>query len=461
MIKNAFYVLMWTVIALAAAAAQCVTAATVAYSGYVNVTMGGETTATNTPGELKVTADADGTCSITLPGMIADGSIAGVGSMGEIVVPGVSVTTDADGVSHYSCTDTEVAMLGGMMKIKVSVDGVIRPDNMVRMKALLDMGGVSMPGLPALDLSMTMLFTTNKISVTSFDGLMDIAVGSLTISRDVEKTVTVTNNGDGTSEFLIPGLTVQGIGDIGDVTLEDIGVVESADGSFVYTGEAAGVGSLKIDWIVSGTVSADGVAEFTFKGKKSIVAFTLTFKSAVEEPPVAVVSYPGFVNVIRDEEVLVADRSATLAVSYYADGTCTLVIPSVAVEGVGETGDIELADVDVAEGADGVRTLTGGAQGIKILGGLVSADVSIAGTIDTADVVDLRADVSAMGMALVFTFTTEAVGGVGATRTAADARVDVYNLGGVCLLRGATLAEAARSLPKGLYVAGSRVIVVK
>lgn len=131
---------------------------------------------------------------------------------------------------------------------------------------------------------------------TDYSGYLNVNAdngdGTFTeLSKDKPETITITEYGNGTCDFLLPNFQMEMMGsvmDLGDIKIEGATVVEGADGTKTYSGYVPGM-QLEMDIVadvtLNGTISAAGVVNMNidvlWEGTPIICTFTST-TSAIE-----------------------------------------------------------------------------------------------------------------------------------------------------------------------------------
>lgn len=88
------------------------------YAGYLNINMAGMPLTYNADATVRIVDYKDGTCDFTLPDFKLNGSA----SLGDIVVPGATVTEDASGVKTFKGLVPEMSLVFEEIEIKARVE---------------------------------------------------------------------------------------------------------------------------------------------------------------------------------------------------------------------------------------------------------------------------------------------------------------------------------------------------
>ncbi len=170
------------------------------------------------------------------------------------------------------------------------------------------------------------------------------------------------------------------------------------------------------------------------------------------EPQPAADKYPGKLTIEMGGEPLTEEpMDAELSIAYTATDKCTLTLPNFTLDmGSGPTnlGDIVVPDVNVA--LDGnVAKYTGRVDGMKLMGGMIVADVVVEGTIDTAGKAAFKINVMWQNIPIDVTFNGEGKPAPGTTGVSIvdndpDAPALYYDLNGVKV--------SSANLTPGIYI---------
>ena len=125
----------------------------------------------------------------------------------------------------------------------------------------------------------------------------------------------------------------------------------------------------------------------------------------------AATEYNGYLNIEMMGQQLASNKEATVEIANNGDGTCTFTLPDFVLSMGGQTlpvGDIVVENVTMAE-ADGTTTYTGSVEDLNLMGGIITADVTLNGTIDAAGTVDFAINVVWNSIPINVTFTSNPV----------------------------------------------------
>ena len=246
------------------------------YSGYLNVNIYDEeadewgAVAVNEMKSITITEYENGTCDFLLPNLYLSSLEM---SLGDIFVEGATVTKDDSGLSTYNGVVEDMPLLGGNHVADVTLNGTITAAGVVDM--VID---VLWEGIP-----IKCTFTTDEVVVeeekkegvtTEYPGYLNGSVYDaesdvwVPIAENESKTVSITEYGDGTCDFLLPNFSLPSLNFVlGDILLEDVSVVKDAEGTSMYNGFADDMsfwsGQIIADVTLTGTISAEGIMSMT------------------------------------------------------------------------------------------------------------------------------------------------------------------------------------------------------
>lgn len=170
--------------------------------------------------------------------------------------------------------------------------------------------------------------------------------------------------------------------------------------------------------------------------------YTLTFKTPAEPK-----SYPGYLNINMAGTDIAKDEAATVVITPTSDNKCDFLLPNLTLPDLGNLGNIEVKDVKMTT-TNGTTTYNGSVDGMKLMGGGITANVTIEGTSNEAGQVNMNIDVLWVeaNLPIKVTFTsnpaTTGINDIYVNDT--DAPVEYFNLQGVRV--------DADNLVPGIYV---------
>lgn len=132
---------------------------------------------------------------------------------------------------------------------------------------------------------------------------------------------------------------------------------------------------------VTNTNIGEGVADID--GKNTHV-YTINYVS--EET-----SYPGYLNIAMGDSQIAYNNMAQVTITDYKNGTCDFVMPNLSVLGM-TLGDIALEDVTIVD-VDGGKQYKGHVDGMSLMEGAITANVTLNGRISAEGVADMDIDV--------------------------------------------------------------------
>jgi hypothetical protein len=167
----------------------------------------------------------------------------------------------------------DMPLLGGNLVADVTLNGTITAAGVVDMTI-----DVLWEGIP-----IKCTFTTDEVVVEEekkegvtieypgylngsvYDAESDVWVP---FAENESKTVSITEYGDGTCDFLLPNFSLPSLNFVlGDILLEDVSVVKDAEGTSIYSGFADDMsfwsGQIIADVTLTGTISAEGIMSMT------------------------------------------------------------------------------------------------------------------------------------------------------------------------------------------------------
>lgn len=308
---------------------------TTQYNGYLNIDMDGvknpEQQAT-----VEITDNGNGTCTFKLPNF-AFGEL----NVGDIVVENVTVTEE-NGTKTYKGSAEALMLMGGAIGADVTLNGTITADNIVDFK--IDVIWTNDGTFQGDDMPIYVTFTTESQASqasTQYTGYLNVSMLGNNIITNELRTITITENGDGTCTFLLPNFSFGGA-PLGDIKVENVTITEEGE-TKKYTGEAKGlvlggedVGlTITADVTLSGTITGN---EVDFKidvvwtgdgGNKPIdVTFTSGKLSSVEGINAATVAVYGTTGAIAINGYTgmaqVYNMGGQLVASRIVDGDATI-----------------------------------------------------------------------------------------------------------------------------------------
>ena len=297
------------------------------YAGYLNIDMAGMPFTYNADATVEIVDYKDGTCDFTLPDFKLNGSA----SLGNIVVPGATVTEDASGVKTFEGLVPEMSIVGGITA-RVELNGTIDAEG----KANFDVDVTWLNGDSEIPIAVT--FTSSMVSEELGGYYYIVENGDYEHPVVQQKPVTlasypVGSAGDVACRLVLNGVTYGSA--TADITVQGIGMTE-ATSVVTYSGEATDVALP--DGTVAETVAVDGGTTdgvhyeikftMTVGGSESVIGFTTEpVTSGVDGVAAGEVAVYG-----ADGAIVVDGFDGEVAV-YAADGQ---LVKSAAVDGHAE-----------------------------------------------------------------------------------------------------------------------------
>lgn len=243
------------------------------------------------------------------------------------------------------------------------------------------------------------------------------------------------------SDLTISGTSVEGFNDA--VYTYHVETLPATDEiAFTILGQAATAKVEEKDGDIVITVTN---AEGTDEEGLSEHTYTLTTKDLPSAGEA--ISYEGKLTVeMGGGDITDGGVNATVTITPDADGTCTFLLPNLTLGDLGTIGDIKLEGVKAVT-EDGVTTYTGSQEGMKLLGGVITANVTLNGTVDAEGKADMTIDVLWVdaNMPIKVVFAGEGKAGiVDIEIDNSNAPVEYFNLRGVRV--------NGNSLVPGLYI---------
>ena len=304
---------------------------TTEYAGYLNIDMVGTPLTYNADATVKIVDYKDGTCDFVLPNftLIMGGSAL---PLGDIAVPGATVTTDAAGVETFEGMVPEMSLMGGAITARVELNGTIDAED----KANFDVDVAWINGDEEIPIAVT--FTSSMVSEELGGYYYIVENGDYEHPVVEQMPVTLASYPVGSAGDVACRLVLSDVnygGATADIVVEGI-VMEEATPVVTYSGTATNV-ELP-DGTVAETVAVDGRTtdgvhyeiKFTVTagGSESVIGFTTEpVTSGVDSVAAGEVAVYG-----ADGAIVVDGFDGEVAV-YAADGR---LVKSAAVDGHAE-----------------------------------------------------------------------------------------------------------------------------
>ena len=304
---------------------------TTEYAGYLNIDMEGLGALTyNADATVKIVDYKDGTCDFVLPNFTLNmgGSAS---SLGDIAVPGATVTTDAAGVKTFEGLVPEMSLVGGITA-RVELNGTIDAEG----KANFDVDVAWINGDEEIPIAVTFTSTMVGEELGGYYYIVENGDYEHPVVEQMPVTVAsypVGSIGDVAYILVLNGVTYGSA--MADITVQGIGMTE-ANPVVTYSGTATGVALP--DGTVAEKVEVDGGTTdgvhyeikftMTVGGSESVIGFTTEQVTSGVDSVAA-----GEVAVYGADGVIIVDGFDGEVAVYGADGR---LVKSAAVDGHAE-----------------------------------------------------------------------------------------------------------------------------
>ena len=178
-----------------------------------------------------------------------------------------------------------------------------------------------------------------------YQGYLNIKIDGSSMAENQAATIEITETGEGKCTFVLPDLTLTGIGNLGDIEVSDVAVTVDDNETKTYAGSVEGMslmgGAIGADVELNGTIDVNGICDF-----KIDVLWNSMAGQPMDTPVPINVTFttneiPAGVEGINGEAVAVYGVAGAVAVSgcngavdvYTADGR---LVKSVMVDGSAE-----------------------------------------------------------------------------------------------------------------------------
>ncbi len=226
------------------------------------------------------------------------------------------------------------------------------------------------------------------------------------------------------------------------------------------------VKSISIDEVAATVTITVSNVDADLDGEKSH-SYVLQYEKSITGKST---DYSGYLNVKGDNgdgtyTILTENKSETITITEYDNGTCDFLLPNFEMEIMGSVmplGNIEIKGATFTTNTDGTKTYNGYVDDMQLEMDIV-ADVTLNGTIASDGEVNMKIDVVWENTPILCTFTSKAQTGIDDVEVAPakNQTVDVYTITGVKVLENVYPADAVKILDKGFYIIGNKKVVVK
>ena len=433
------------------------------HEGYLNISMGRSPLVQNQAATIQIDVVKEGICTFILPNFSLGGSM----SFGNIVVENVTMTED-NGIKTYKGTVKGLELQS--IVADVDINGTIDAENNIDFDI-----NVTWNNMP-----INVTFSSQKtiVSTEKHNGFLNIAMGEEILVANEAKEVEIANYGDNSCKFTLPDFSILSMDlHLGDIVVDNMALA-TENGTETYAGEVKNMqlmnGEIIADVAINGTITSDDLVDFKIDviwhyGETDIpIAVTFTTNKVYE-----VKEYSGYLNVEMEGILIVDNQEDAIEILQTGDNSCTFTLSDLQITMAGATlplGDIVVENVSMTI-ENGNTVYEGSVSGMKLMGGNITANVDINGTISADGKIDFKIDVLWVdnNLPITVTFTSDKVEHVsvnnindnigtiyGNTGSIAingyTGTVNVYSITGQ-LLRSETINENANiEMETGIYI---------
>ncbi len=433
------------------------------HEGYLNISMAGSPLAQNQAATIQIDVVEEGICTFMLPNFSLGSSM----SFGNIVVENVTMTED-NGIKTYKGTVKGLELQSIVADVDIS--GTIDAESNIDFDI-----NVTWNNMP-----INVTFSSQKAvtSTKKHSGFLNIAMGEEILVANEAKEVEIANYGDNSCKFTLPDFSILSMDlHLGDIVVDNMALA-TENGTETYAGEVKNMqlmnGEIIADVAINGTITSDDLVDFKIDviwhyGETDIpIAVTFTTNKVYE-----VKEYSGYLNVEMEGILIVDNQEDAIEILQTGDNSCTFTLSDLQITMAGATlplGDIVVENVSMTI-ENGNTVYEGSVSGMKLMGGNITANVDINGTISADGKIDFKIDVLWVdnNLPITVTFTSDKVEHVsvnnindnigtiyGNTGSIAingyTGTVNVYSITGQ-LLRSETINENANiEMETGIYI---------
>lgn len=433
------------------------------HEGYLNISKAGSPLAQNQAATIQIDVVKEGICTFILPNFSLGSSM----SFGNIVVENVTMTED-NGTKTYKGTVKGLELQS--IVADVDINGTIDAENNIDFDI-----NVTWNNMP-----INVTFSSQKtiVSTEKHNGFLNIAMGEEILVANEAKEVEIANYGDNSCKFTLPDFSILSMDlHLGDIVVDNMALA-TENGTETYAGEVKNMqlmnGEIIADVAINGTITSDDLVDFKIDviwhyGETDIpIAVTFTTNKVYE-----VKEYSGYLNVEMEGILIVDNQEDAIEILQTGDNSCTFTLSDLQITMAGATlplGDIVVENVSMTI-ENGNTVYEGSVSGMKLMGGNITANVDINGTISADGKIDFKIDVLWVdnNLPITVTFTSDKVEHVsvnnindnigtiyGNTGSIAingyTGTVNVYSITGQ-LLRSETINENANiEMETGIYI---------
>lgn len=384
------------------------------YDGFLNINCESMPmiSAVNQAAKVQIDVIEDGKCTFLLP----DFTFMGM-PVSSIIVENVTMSTAEDGITYKGSADG-IELADGQIVANVALLGTINSNNIVNFDIDVTWLAQSNEGVTEIPIDVT--FSSNKavVSTESYDGFLNIEMGGTKLAQNEAKQIQIAGYGDNTCKFILPDFSLSSLGlTLGDIIVDDV-TITTGDNITTYSGKVENMqfvsGAIVADVNINGTITDANVVDFkidvNWHNEGNDIPIAVTFTS---DKVYVVKEYNGYLNVEMDGILLANNQEDTINILQTDDNNCTFTLPDFQISLDGNLlpiGDIIVENVSMAE-ENGNTTYKGTVEGMKLMDGVITADVDINGTILADGKVDFKIDVLWVdnNLPIAVTFTSEKV----------------------------------------------------
>lgn len=373
------------------------------HEGYLNISMAGSPLVQNQAATIQIDVVKEGICTFILPNFSLGGSM----SFGNIVVENVTMTED-NGIKTYKGTVKGLELQS--IVADVDINGTIDAENNIDFDI-----NVTWNNMP-----INVTFSSQKtiVSTEKHNGFLNIAMGEEILVANEAKEVEIANYGDNSCKFTLPDFSILSMDlHLGDIVVDNMALA-TENGTETYAGEVKNMqlmnGEIIADVTINGTITSDDLVDFKIDviwhyGETDIpIAVTFTTNKVYE-----VKEYSGYLNVEMEGILIVDNQEDAIEILQTGDNSCTFTLSDLQINMAGATlplGDIVVENVSMTI-ENGNMVYEGSVSGMKLMGGNITANVDINGSISADGKIDFKIDVLWVdnNLPITVTFTSDKV----------------------------------------------------
>lgn len=373
------------------------------HEGYLNISMAGSPLVQNQAATIQIDVVKEGICTFILPNFSLGGSM----SFGNIVVENVTMTED-NGIKTYKGTVKGLELQS--IVADVDINGTIDAENNIDFDI-----NVTWNNMP-----INVTFSSQKtiVSTEKHNGFLNIAMGEEILVANEAKEVEIANYGDNSCKFTLPDFSILSMDlHLGDIVVDNMALA-TENGTETYAGEVKNMqlmnGEIIADVTINGTITSDDLVDFKIDviwhyGETDIpIAVTFTTNKVYE-----VKEYSGYLNVEMEGILIVDNQEDAIEILQTGDNSCTFTLSDLQITMAGATlplGDIVVENVSMTI-ENGNMVYEGSVSGMKLMGGNITANVDINGSISADGKIDFKIDVLWVdnNLPITVTFTSDKV----------------------------------------------------